>query len=240
MAEQRLQKILAESGVASRRKSEDLIRSGVVRVNGRVVDSLPAFADPGKDRITVKGKKVKKEPRVYFLLNKPGNVICTSRDPRGRKKAIDLVPVKKRIFCVGRLDADTTGVILLTNDTELANKLTHPRYEIPKTYVARVKGRITGEKAEKLKRGVRLSEGKTGRSAVKILKRARNESMVRITISGGMNRQVRRMLAKVGLPVKSLKRTRIGKLTDKGIGVGKFRELTADEISYLQDLKKDN
>jgi len=240
MAEQRLQKILASSGIASRRKSEELIRSGVVRVNGEVVDRLPAFADAEKDRITVQGKKLTKESKVYFVLNKPGGVICTNRDPRGRKKAVDLVPVKKRIFCVGRLDADTTGVILLTNDTELANKLTHPRYGIPKTYVARVKGRISGESVERLKKGVWLSDGKTGRSAVKILKRGRNESLVRITISGGMNRQVRRMLAKVGLPVQSLKRTRIGKLTDKGIGVGKFRKLTQAEISYLQNLKQEN
>jgi 23S rRNA pseudouridine2605 synthase len=238
MVGQRLQKFLAAAGVDSRRKCEELILDGVVQVNGRVVDELPAFVDPEKDAITVGGKRVRPVRKVYFLLNKPKGVICTSSDPQGRKKAIDLINCRERVFCVGRLDADTTGIILLTNDSELANRLTHPRYKVPKTYVARVKGQIKPETIERLKRGVWLAEDKTQRASVKILKRGRAESMIEITIRQGLNRQIRRMLAKVGLSVKSLKRTRIGKLTARGLGVGKFRMLTNVEVTYLKQKRK--
>lgn len=238
MAEQRLQKVLAAAGVDSRRNCEELIVDGAVRVNGKVVDELPAFVDPEKDVITVNGKQIRAARKVYYLLNKPKGVICTNSDPQGRKKAIDLVRTPERVFCVGRLDADTTGIIILTNDSEMANKLSHPRYELPKTYVVGVKGLITGEQVERLKKGIWLAEGKTGRASAKILKRGRKESLIEVTIRQGLNRQVRRMLAKVGLPVKSLKRTRIGKLTSRGLGVGKFRTLTAGEIAYLKKLSE--
>jgi len=234
MSEQRLQKVLAAAGVDSRRKCEDLILSGVVRVNRKVVDKLPAFVDPEKDFITVDGKKIQAAQKVYFLLNKPKGVICTSSDPQGRKKAIDIIPTRQRIFCVGRLDIDTSGIIILTNDSILANRLTHPRYGLAKTYVVRVKGQIGGEAVEKLKKGIWLAEGKTGRASVKILKRSHKESLIEITIRQGLNRQIRRMLAKVGLSVQSLKRTRIGKLNTRGIGVGKFRTLTKAEVAYLK------
>jgi len=234
MAEQRLQKVLAAAGVDSRRKCEELILDGAVRVNRKVVDKLPAFVDPEKDVITVNGKKIRAARKVYFLLNKPKGVICTNSDPQGRKRAIDIVQSGERIFCVGRLDADTTGLIILTNDSELSNILTHPRYEIAKTYVVKVKGEIKPEQTEKLKKGVWFAEGKTGRASVKILKGSRKESLIEITIRQGLNRQVRRMLAKVGLPVKSLTRTRIGKLTIRGLGIGKFRALTKAEVAYLK------
>jgi len=234
MAEQRLQKVLAAAGVDSRRKCEELILSGIVRVNRRVVDTLPTFVDPEKDVIIVNGKKIHPERKVYFLLNKPKGVICTSRDPQGRKKAIDMVPAQQRIFCVGRLDADTTGIIIITNDSELTNKLTHPRYKMPKTYVAAVKGEITPEQIEKLKRGIWLVGGRTAGASVKILKRSHKQSLMEITIRQGLNRQIRRMLVRIALPVKSLKRTQIGKLTTRGLGVGKFRALTKSEIEYLK------
>ena len=234
MTEQRLQKVLAAAGVDSRRKCEELILDGAVRVNRKVVDKLPVFVDPEKDVITVNGKKIRAARKVYFLLNKPKGVICTNSDPQGRKRAIDIVQSGERIFCVGRLDADTTGLIILTNDSELSNILTHPRYEIAKTYVVKVKGEIKPEQIEKLKKGVWFAEGKTGRASVKILKRSRKESLIEITIRQGLNRQVRRMLAKVGLPVKSLTRTRIGKLTIRGLGIGKFRALTKAEVAYLK------
>jgi 23S rRNA pseudouridine2605 synthase len=239
MGEQRLQKVLAAAGVDSRRKCEELILNGVVRVNRKVVDKLPAFVDPAKDIITVDGRKIQAAQKVYYLLNKPGGVVCTNSDPQGRKKAIDIIPFAGRIFCVGRLDIDTTGIIILTNDSELANRLTHPRYGLAKTYVVRVKGRIAGEATEKLKRGIWLAEGKTGRSSVKILKRNYKESLIQITIRQGLNRQIRRMLARVGLPVKSLNRTCIGKLNTRGLGVGKFRTLTKAEIAYLKKSKDD-
>jgi pseudouridine synthase len=234
MGKQRLQKVLAAAGVNSRRKCEELILSGAVRVNRKVVDKLPVFVDPEKDIITVDGKKLKAARKVYFLLNKPKGVICTNNDPQGRKKAIDIIPTDQRIFCVGRLDIDTSGIIILTNDSELTNKLTHPRFGFSKTYVARIKGQIASEAVEKLKKGIWLSEGKTGRASVKILKRSHKESLIEITIWQGLNRQIRRMLAKVGLPVKSLKRTQFGKLNARGIGVGKFRKLTKAEVTYLK------
>ena len=237
MVQQRLQKVLAAAGVGSRRKCEKLILSGVIQVNRRVVNELPAFIDPQEDIITVNGKRIRPERKVYFLLHKPKGVICTSSDPLGRKKAIDFIPVRERIFCVGRLDADTTGITILTNDSELANKLTHPRYRMPKTYIARVKGQVSGDTVEKLKKGIWLAEGKTSRAFVKILKRSYEESLIEITIQQGLNRQIRRMLAKVGLPIKSLKRTRIGNLTARGLSIGKFRTLTKAEIAYLKRQK---
>ena len=236
MPKQRLQKILAAAGIASRRHCEDLILAGAVRVNRKVVDTLPAFADPENDIITVNGKKIQPAAKVYFILNKPKGVICTNSDPRGRKKAIDLIPSKQRIFCVGRLDIDTSGLIILTNDSQLANKLTHPKYQVAKTYLATVKGQINPEAVEKLKKGVWLAEAKTSGASIKVLKRGYNESTLQITIHQGLNRQVRRMLANVGLNVKSLKRTKIGRLTTRGIGVGKFRKLTTNEIQYLKKL----
>jgi pseudouridine synthase len=236
MVAQRLQKVLAAAGVDSRRKCEELILTGAVRVNRKVVDRLPAFVEPERDVITVNGKKIHAARKVYFLLNKPKGVVCTNSDPQGRKKAIDIVAALERIFCVGRLDIDTTGLIILTNDSELANRLTHPRYGLAKTYVAGVKGQVGGEAVEKLKKGIWLSEGKTGRASVKILRRSHKESLLEITIRQGLNRQVRRMLAKVELPVRTLKRTRIGKLDARGLGVGKFRVLTKAEVAYLRKI----
>lgn len=238
MTKQRLQKILASAGIDSRRNCEQLILDGLVRVNGKVVDQLPAFADTDTDTITVNGKKIRFEQNVYFLLNKPKNTLCTNSDPQGRKIAIDLINCKQRIFCVGRLDKDTTGAIILTNDSELTNKLTHPRYELPKTYHVRVKGKVEGEEIEKLKKGIWLSEGKTKRARLKVLKRNNVESLIEIVITEGKNRQVRRMFEKFGHKVKSLKRTQIGTITLKGLGIGNFRQLTKKEITYLKQTTK--
>jgi 23S rRNA pseudouridine2605 synthase len=172
--------------------------------------------------------------RVYFALNKPKGVICTNRDPQGRKRAIDLVDCAERVFCIGRLDADTTGLIILTNDSELTNRLTHPRYKVAKHYVATVKGRVDGQAVAKLKKGVWLAEGKTGKAAVKVLKASHKESVIELTIRQGLNRQVRRMLARVGMPVKALKRVSIGKLKLRNLGVGRYRPLTAAEVKALR------
>ena len=234
MAEQRLQKVLASAGVDSRRNCEELILEGAVRVNGRVVDTLPAFVDADRDVITVDGKRIRAARKAYFLLNKPKGVICTNSDPQGRVRAIDLVRTDERVFCVGRLDADTTGLIIITNDSELTNKLTHPRYELPRTYVVRVEGQISGGAAEKLKKGVWLTEGKARHAAVKILKRDWKGSLIEVTLRQGLNRQVRRMLLAAGLRVKSVKRTKIGSLTAEGLGVGKFRTLSEAEVKYLR------
>jgi pseudouridine synthase len=234
MAIERLQKILSAAGIASRRKCEELILEGRVTVNGKVVETLPAFADSDKDVIIAAGRRIGVQPKVYFLLNKPKGVICTNFDPQGRVKAIDLIKTRHRIFCVGRLDIDTTGLLILTNDNDLANRLTHPRYGLPKTYIAEVKGKIESRQIEKLTAGIWSAEGKTSRAKAHTLKRGPERSLVEVTIAERLNREVRRMLARVGLPVKSLKRTRIGRISDYGLGVGKFRLLTHSEVAYLK------
>ncbi|NLH42487.1 MAG: rRNA pseudouridine synthase [Planctomycetes bacterium] len=231
---ERLQKVLASAGVASRRQCEELILQGVVRVNGKVVDELPAFADPENDHITVSGRRLKSPERVYFLVHKPKGVISTSDDPQGRPNAVSLVPTSERVFCVGRLDADTTGLLILTNDSELTNLLTHPRYKVPKTYVARVSGHLDDAAVERLRKGVWLAEGKTGQATVKVLHNGREEAHIEITIRQGLNRQIRRMLASVGLSVDSLKRTRIGNIKIEGLGVGQYRPLSKSEVEYLR------
>ncbi len=233
MAKERLQKILASAGVDSRRKCEELILEGVVRVNRRVVDQLPAFADADQDTITVNSKRIRSAAKVYYLLNKPKGVICTNSDPQGRRKAIDYVPNSERVFCAGRLDADTTGLIIVTNDSVLANRLTHPRYGLAKRYVATVKGSIEASQTEKLRKGIWLAEGKTSGAGLKVLKRGPRQSSLEIVLKQGLNRQVRRMLAAVGLDVKSLKRVRIGRITDRGVGAGRYRALGASEVAYL-------
>jgi 23S rRNA pseudouridine2605 synthase len=238
MSKVRLQKVLAAAGIASRRRCEEVILEGVVRVNGKVVDTLPAFVDAEKDIITINGREICAARKVYFLLNKPKGVICTNSDPQGRKKAIDIVRVRERIFCVGRLDVDSTGIIILTNDNELANRLTHPRYGVAKTYVVNVSGEIRSEQIEKLKKGVWLAEGKTAGAAIKILRRSHKESLLEVTIREGLNREIRRMFAKIGLPIRSLKRTHIGKINARGLGIGKFRPLTKEEVEYLKKSKK--
>lgn len=225
---------MASAGVASRRQCEELILQGVVRVNGKVVDQLPAFADPETDAITVSGKRLKEPERVYFLVNKPKGVICTSHDPQGRRSALSLVPTSERVFCVGRLDADTMGLLILTNDSELTNLLTHPKYKVPKTYVARVAGHLDEKAVERLKKGIWLAEGKTGQATVKVLRSGRGESSLEITIQQGLNRQIRRMLARVGLSVASLVRTRIGNLKITGLGVGQYRPLAKAEVASLR------
>lgn len=236
MATERLHKILAAAGVDSRRKCEQLILDGLVSINGRVVDTLPAFADIETDVITVDGRRLRAERKVYYLLNKPKGVLCTNYDPGGRRKAIDLIDCRQRIFCIGRLDTDTTGAIILTNDTSLSDKLTHPRHCLSKTYVVGVKGRITPEAVEKLKKGIWFSEGRTFPAKVKILKAHNAESLLEIKVTQGLNRQIRNITAKAGYKVTALKRTQIGRISLYGLSVGRYRELTSSEVEYLKGI----
>lgn len=231
---QRLQRILAAAGVDSRRKCEELILEGAVTVNGRIVEGLPAFADPQTDDIRVNGQRIRQAEKVYFMLNKPKGVICTNFDPQQRRRAIDLIDCAERIFCVGRLDVDTTGAIILTNDSDLTNKLTHPRYELPKTYQIVVRGRMEGADVEKLKKGVWLADGKTGGASVKILRKTNLETTLEIRIRQGLNRQIRRTFAALGYKVRSLRRTQIGDIVLKGIPVGGYKPLSQSQISYLK------
>lgn len=235
---QRLQKILAAAGIGSRRACEEMILEGAVTVNGTLVNELPAFADPAVDDIRLDGQRIKQEKKVYYLLNKPKGYICTNSDPMGRPKAIDLIESPERIFCVGRLDADTTGAIILTNDSDLTNRLTHPRYELPKTYQVKIRGKMEGEEIDKLKKGVWLSEGKTERAAVKVLRKTNEETLLEISIRQGLNRQVRRTFAHLGYKVMALKRTQIGNIVLKGIAVGAYKRLTGAQISYLKKATK--
>lgn len=218
----------------SRRNCETLILEGAVRVNRKVVDELPAFADPDTDMITVHGRRIQAAKKVYFLLNKPKGVICTNYDPQGRRKAIDLVPTKERVYCVGRLDVDTSGLIIITNDSDLTNRLTHPKFGLSKRYVATVDGQIQNADIERLKKGIWLSEGKMSMAGVKILKAGTQQSTVEISLKQGLNRQIRRMLAKLGYKVKDLKRTRIARIELKGLGTGRHRLLTDAEVAYLK------
>lgn len=234
MAAERLQKILAAAGIDSRRNCEQLILEGLVKVNGRVMDTLPAFADAEKDIISVDGRKIRPAGKVYYLLNKPRGVICTNDDPQGRRKAVDLIDSNQRIFCAGRLDVDTTGAIILTNDSALTNLLTHPRYCIEKTYLVTINSRITQDAIEKLKKGVWLSEGKTSPAKLKILKASDKESLLEIRIRQSLNREIRRIMARFGYKVTSLKRTQIGKISLERLGIGHYRTLTTAEVNYLK------
>jgi len=231
----RLQKFLSEAGVASRRRAEELIEAGRVLVNDAIVDQLPAFVDAQNDRVVVDGVPVRIQPLEYFLVHKPKGIVCTNRDPAGRPRAIDLLPpTKARLNVVGRLDADSTGLLLMTNDGELAEQITHPRLGVPKVYRVEVRGQVPRDIAAKLREGVRLAEGKATASEVEIVHRSRQASVLRITLREGRNRQVRRMLARLGHAVKTLKRIQIGPLRVKHLPVGACRRLTDRELRELR------
>jgi len=237
MAKVRINKLLADAGVASRRAIEEMIAEGRITVNGKLVIELPCFVEP-TDKIVVDGRTVKlnKGPKRYFLLNKPVSVVCTSRDELGRRKAIDCIPnLGERVYCVGRLDADSTGVILLTNDGDLTQRLTHPKFGVVKTYRADIVGRVSGERIEKFKQGVWLDGRKTAGAMIRVLKRTTSGTVLQIRLTEGRNREIRRVLARLGHKVKRLHRTAIGPITDRGLGIGSWRELSANEVEQLHN-----
>lgn len=233
---ERLQKVMAEAGIASRRHCEELILDGQVKVNGKVVRDLPCFVEPGHDTIVVGGRKLLPVQRkVYYLLNKPKKVFCTNSDPQGRVCAVDLITgVRERVYPVGRLDADSQGLLLMTNDGELANQLTHPRYGVVKTYLVELDESITSDDVEKLKKGIHLEQGKASAEKVVIVRSGPKQTLLEIWLREGRNRQIRRMLARLGYSVKQLTRIRIGKLSLRGLGPGKFRPLTDEEVKHLR------
>lgn len=237
---ERLQKVIAHAGIASRRKAEELITEGKVKVNGQVVRELGTKVS-SSDTIEVEGVKIEKEAKVYYLLYKPRGVISAVSDDHGRKTVVDLLPhVEQRIFPVGRLDYDTSGVLLLTNDGDFSNLLTHPRYNIDKTYVAKIKGSPRKEDLKKLERGIMLEDGKTAPAKVKILSsnREQGKSIIAITIHEGRNRQVRRMFEAIGYPVLKLKREQFAFLGLHGLNAGESRELTSHEVKQLRVLSE--
>ena len=235
---ERLQKVIAQAGITSRRKAETLILEGKVKVNGKVVTELGVKVDPKKDKIEVNGIPLEREEPVYYLLYKPRGVISSVSDEKGRKTVTDFVETDYRIFPAGRLDYDTSGAIILTNDGEFAQLLTHPKHEIEKVYVAKVRGIPTGKKIKMLREGVMLEDGKTAPAKVKVLSvdRKKNVAIIRITIHEGRNRQVRRMFEAVGHEVVKLKRERIAFLDLKGMNPGDVRPLKPIEVKHLREL----
>lgn len=234
----RLQKYIALCGVASRRKAETMIEQGRVQVNGKIVNKMGIIIDPKKDVVKVNDKIIKKESKkVYIMLNKPIGYVTTLKDEKGRKVITDLIEgVNERIFPVGRLDADTTGLLLLTNDGDLAYKLTHPSNEVSKRYIAIVKGVPNKFELEKFRNGMMIDGRKTSKASIKIAKKYEDESILDIVIHEGRNRQVKKMCEKINHPVKKLKRVAIGELEIGGIDIGNWRHLEKDEIQYLKKL----
>ena len=262
---ERIQKVLGNAGVASRRNIEEMVLEGRVAVNGRVIKKLPVLVDPDKDRIEVDGERVRiggARPggkagkahgkagrggdRLYLLMNKPKGVYSTNVAQGEQVRAIDLLPpdLPGRVYPVGRLDAESRGLLLLTNDGDLTNQLTHPRYGVPKTYRATIDGHVRPQTIEELEKGVWMADPKsgkgfkTGRSHIKIVRRGRDKSILEITIREGRNRQVRRMLARLGHKVRDLMRIRMGPLNLQGLAPGQVRSLTPREVRELRELPK--
>jgi 23S rRNA pseudouridine2605 synthase len=236
--EERLQKVLANAGVASRRKCEELITAGKVTVNGEVVTALGAKADPAVDVITVSGRSIKKENKLYIMFNKPKGVITSVSDPQGRSVVTDyLKEIKERLYPVGRLDYDSEGLLLLTNDGDLAHKLTHPSHHVPKTYHATVERVPHGNALEKLQKGIKLEDGVTAPAQVEYhdIDPEGKFATIAITIHEGKNRQVRRMFDAIHHPVIRLKRISFGGLFLNNLQRGKHRKLTAEELGKLQE-----
>lgn len=230
---ERLQKVLARAGLGSRRACEDLIRQGRVRVNGRAA-ALGDRVDPRTDRVEVDGSRVPLDPELrYLVLHKPRGVVTTASDPQGRPDVSRYYPEGVRVFPVGRLDRDTEGLLLLTNDGELANRLLHPRYGVEREYLAEVEGRPTERAMSALRRGVELEDGPARAAAVRRVGGAGERGAVRIVMTEGRKREVRRMLEAVGLPVRRLVRVRFGPIRLGRLGPGKVRELDPAEVREL-------
>jgi len=231
---ERLSKLVAAAGCASRRKAADLVRAGRVRVDGQVVTDPAVQVDPDRSRVEVDGRPIRGEPKRYFLLNKPRGPLSTVADHRGRPTVLDLLgEMAERLYPAGRLDADTEGLLLITNDGALTYRLTHPRYEVQKVYEAEVKGRPTRAALDRLADGVTLEDGPTGPARVRVLRSGAESSLLELTVHSGRKRMVRRMLKGVGHPVQTLRRTRIGPLTLGDLQPGQWRPLSDDELAQV-------
>lgn len=235
--EERLQKYMATCGVASRRKCEEIIQQGRVKVNGLVVSELGYKVDTDKDEVWVDNNKIKKEERkVYIALNKPEGYVCTVKDEKGRQTILDLVKVEERIYPIGRLDYDTSGLILLTNDGDVYNKIIHPREEKSKVYIALIKGIPSKESVEKFEMGIDIGGYITAPARIKVIKTFTDSSKVEITIHEGKNRQIRRMCDALNHPVISLKRIQIGNIKLNDLSKGKWRFLDEKEIDQIKSM----
>jgi len=242
VATERIQKILAKAGIASRREAERMVLEGRVMVNGRVIDTLGLKTDPLKDAIKVDGERLTGfEPKMTLLLNKPRGYLATVKDPKGRPTVMDLLKhLKLRIYPVGRLDLDAEGLLLLTNDGELANRLAHPKFSIPRTYLVKVGGVPEGKELARLKRGVMLEDGRARVVACSILRHKEKNSWVQVVVTEGRNRLVKRMFLAIGHPVLKLKRIQFGPIQLGDLPFGQFRHLTAEEMAKLKKLMADS
>ena len=237
---ERLQKVIAKAGIASRRKAEELIAAGKVRVNGKVVTEMGVQVSD-TDEVTVEGKPLRREEKVYYMLNKPARVICSASDDKGRATVLDCFEgVKERIFPVGRLDYDTTGILLMTNDGDFANAMMHPRSHLPKTYEVHLNGVITDDMARLLANGIMLDDGKTLPADVEIVSRleGKKKTVLRITIYEGRNREVRRMMEYFHCEVRKLNRIAYGCLELGGLRQGEYRKLRMYEVKKLLAIAK--
>ncbi|HKB35383.1 MAG TPA: pseudouridine synthase [Gemmataceae bacterium] len=231
----RLNKYLAHAGVASRRQCDELIASGHVSIDGQAVRDLGTQIDPEKQKVAVDGHGVRAERSVYWLVNKPRGYLCTNYDPAGRPLAVDLVPhVRQRVYTVGRLDEDSEGLLLLTNDGELAHRLMHPRYGVEKTYIVQVAGNPHRDDLQQLLKGVWLSDGHVHARRVRRLRHQGESTWLEIVLNEGKNREIRRMLAKLGHKVLRLRRVALGEVELGPLGKGKSRRLTREELEWLK------
>ena len=236
MEEIRLQKYIADCGITSRRKAEELIKQGKIKVNGQIIYELGTKINPQKDIVLYQDKKIKeKEKNVYILLNKPIGYVTTVKDQFGRPSVLDLVKIKQRVVPVGRLDMYTSGALILTNDGDFVYQVTHPKHEIDKTYTVTIKGIVTKQDVELLKKGVKIEEYITKPAKVKILKTdfEKNNSRLEITIHEGKNRQIRKMCEAVGYPVLALHRSKISGIDVKDLPLGKWRFLSKQEVERI-------
>lgn len=233
---ERLQKYMAKCGVASRRKCEEIISQGRVSVNGQIVKEI-VLIDEETDEVKVDGQIIGlAEKFVYIILNKPVGVITSVKDQFGRKTVTEILNIKERVYPVGRLDYDTSGLLLLTNDGDITYKMTHPSHEIEKVYSARIKGIPTKEEIERFKNGLRIEDYVTAPSDIKVISQYENSSLVQITIHEGKNRQVRKMCDVIGHPVIELKRIKMGQIELGNLKTGEWRELTKAEVEYLKEI----
>ena len=238
MAAERLQKVLAAAGLGSRRSCEELIAQGRVTVDGEIVTEMGTKVDVAVQTVCCDGEGVRPARKVYYLVNKPMGVVCTNDDERGRPRVIDLLPHRdERLFTIGRLDANTEGLLLVTNDGAFAQRVAHPRHGMTKTYHARVHGRVSAAAISSLLEGVWIAGHRCRAAAARILKQKRAEAELEVTMQEGRKREVRRMLARVGHRVAHLRRIRIGPLSDPELRVGKSRKLNAAEVKELLDFR---
>lgn len=238
--QERLQKVIARSGFTSRRKAEQLIVDGKVTVNGKSVTELGTKVS-NNDAIEINGVRLEKEAPVYYLFYKPRGVISSVKDDKNRKVVTDYFPeVQERIFPIGRLDYDSSGIILLTNDGEFANLLMHPRYEVNKVYTVKVKGKPTKKELNRLRNGIRVEQDKLKIIGYKLIatNNDTNTTIIEMTLNEGKNRHIRRMMESIGYPVLKLKRESYGNLTLKGLKTGEFRELTPHEVKLMRQTAK--